>query len=76
MKLDEKLYIKWSKKEQDLIIYYPCREGKWLGYDIAKLVKDAFKDHIVDFDITTFKCEIELNEKKKAELKENPPIKD
>ena len=76
MKLNEKLYIKWSKREQDLMVYYPCRQGKFLGMDIVKAVKDAFKEYVDEFDITTFKCEIELTEKKKAELKENPPIRD
>ena len=76
MKLDEKLYVKWSKREQDLIFYYPCRQGKYLGYDIAHAVKEAFKEYVDEFDITTFKCEIKLTEKKKIELKESPPIKD
>lgn len=76
MKLDEKLYIKWSKKEQDLMIYYPCRQGKWLGHDIAKAIKDAFKEYVDEFDITSVKCEIKLTEKKKLELKENPPLRD
>ena len=76
MKLDEKLYIRWSKREQDLMFYYPCRQGKYLGYDIAHAVKEAFKEYVDEFDITTFKCEIELTEKKKAELKENPPLHD
>lgn len=75
MKLDEKLYIKWSKAEEDLMIYYPCREGKILGYDICSAVKKAIKDYADEFDIKTFKCQIELTEKKKAELKENPPIR-
>lgn len=76
MKLNEKLYIRWSKKERDLMVYYPCRQGKILGMDIAKDVKDAFKEYIDEFDITTFKCEIALTENKKTELKENPPLKD
>lgn len=75
MKLDEKLCIKWSKKERDLMIYYPCSQGRILGCDIAKVVKDAFREYVDAFDITTFKCEIELTDKKKAELKENPPLR-
>ena len=62
------LKVKWSKREQDLMFYYPTHQGKFFGYEIAKLIKKEIKEYATDFDITTFNCTIKLTKEKIEQL--------
>ena len=60
---DTTLYIKWSKAENDLMVYYPNRQGKYLGYEIMKTISKEIKEYATDFDITSVKVQIKLKSK-------------
>lgn len=59
-KLENTLVIKWSKKHNDVMWHFPNKQGRELGYEIAKNIKEQIKDFADDYDITTFKAEIKL----------------
>lgn len=60
MKTDDTLYIRWSKREEDLLYQYPNRNGKHLGYAISNTISEAIKTYASDYDITSVKVQIKL----------------
>ena len=73
-KILNKLTVKWSKKENCFWWQYPCRQGCFLGADIADFMSKLKKDpDWKDFDFTTLKLTIEVTPEKYEDLVKNPP---
>jgi hypothetical protein len=58
MKAKEKLRAYWSKREDDIMLYWPSRQSD--GHWLSGIFNDEFIKQIKarDFDITTMKFEV------------------
>ena len=77
MKNDEGLTLKWSKREKDLMVYFPrkpdgnlvlhifCSERPSMNYDTGKIeFEKSFEEELIarGYDITTLKFSVKLKE--------------
>ena len=75
-KIQTTLKVRWSKKENCFEFLYPCRQGKFLGYEIARFMQQLIKkNEFEDFDLKTFKCTVEITKEKYEKLVKEPPLR-
>ena len=76
-KIQKVLRVNWNKKENCFGFSYPCRQGKFLGYEVAVFMQELIKKGLYsDFDLKSFKCTVELTEEKYEQLVKEPPLRD
>ena len=61
MSKKDTLIIKYSKKEQDYVWFYPNAYGKYLGYKIINEIKKIEKDN-PEYDFKTLKITVKMSE--------------
>ena len=69
-KIQTKLKVSWNKKENCFGWEFPCRQGNFLGYEIAKFMQELIKKNMYDdFDLKTFECTVKITKSKLEEMK-------
>jgi len=83
---DQKLRVKWSKRENDFMIYYPCGPDGHLAHNFFNSKQhhpfdDSWSDSFFDelkargYDLTTLKFEVTRFPKEIREAVEHPATK-